>query len=586
MNLTPPPSLAEAPRRRLKLHALAALFLMFFGFGASLIISRHVFERLPHLEDEFAYLYQAKIFAGGRVWIDRGDDPAKYFWQPFLLQVKAPDGEYQRQFSKYPPGWSLVLMTGVWLGLPALINAFLAMLSVGLTYRLGREIFDPTTGLVAALLLAISPMALLINATLMSHTWAMSCVIGFTYAYWRTTRHGRGRFRWAILGGLMLGLLAATRPLTAVAMALPTAIHAFSRLYALSQKPNALNQTQPQGLPQPNLKAQLVVMFTFALATLPTTALYPLYNFITTGDARTNTYTLLWKYDTVGFGEGYGLNRGGHSLYYGWRNARRDLTEWFRDLYGFTLDKSIAGYMQVSFGWGAGAGLSWVPLLAGLFFGRRRSWVWFFFLYLVFIVGSGLLYWIGSVVNGAAAYSVRYYFEATFAVCLVSAYGITAWARALRRKPDESGGRLEKLWNRVYPVYFWLLVACAASLIGYTPARLREPLPPDWPDGLWRYNKAGMNQIAAIDALRGDQPAVILILNSKAPGFKDNWRDYAAPLAFTDPYLKSDIIVVRVYELDEMPSIVQRFLGRTVLYQIGEHLYRSLDEAKTQVNVP
>lgn len=568
--------------RKLRLSEIAALALMVFAFGASALISRNVFERLPHLEDEFAYLYQARIFERGQAWVPR-NEPVKVFWQPFVLQPEtSPDGTYRR-FGKYPPGWPLVLTVGLWLGQPWLVNAVLAMLNVGLVYRLGREIFDETVGVVAALFLAISPMALLLNATLMAHTWTMFAAIVFVYAYWRITRHGRGRYVWAVIGGLMLGGVVTTRPMTAVAMALPVFLHGLSRLYdAAFQPETAVGRV---GL-MPTLKV-LVVMAAFVL---PTALLWPLFNHIWTGDWNTNTYTLLWSYDKVGFGPGYGLNPGGHSLNYGWRNARNDLREWLRDLFGFTMHPALEAYMRVNFIYGAGVGLSWLPVVAGLIAGRKRDWIWFFFMFFVVTVLAGLTYWIGAVVNGAAAYSVRYYFEATFAVCLVAAYGAVAWARSLKagRTPASLPGtfpnRLKAAWNGIWPGYFLILVACGLSVAGYTPARFREPLPPRWRDGLYRYNKVGQNQLAAIQAIRGDdpRPALIIVLNSPRPGVQDNWRDYAAALAMTSPYLDSDIIVARVFEPEDAPEFERRFSDRKVLYQIGENLYTSIEDALAQ----
>lgn len=583
-------------RRPLSLRQIAVLLLMGFTLVAAAVISRNTFERLPHLEDEFAYLYQARIFARLQAWVPSSEE-AKIFWQPFVLQIDDGADTLGKRFGKYSPGWPLLLTFGVWLGQPWIVNAVLAMLSVGLTYRLGKEIFSEPVGLVAALLLAMSPMALLLNATLMSHVWAMFATVVFVYAYWRMTRHGRGRFAWAALGGLMLGGLIITRPLTAIAMAIPVALHVLWSLQRAGRE-------------------RLVVLTFMAVCTLPTALLWPLFNHIWTGDWRTNTYTLLWEYDRVGFGSGYGLNPGGHSVYYGLRNARADLREYLRDLYGFTLDPSLTDGLTKSLIYGAGAGLSWIPVVVGLIAGRRKAWVWFFFGFFVAIVLAGLAYWIGSVVNGAAAYSLRYYYEATFAVCLVAGYGVVAWARSLAHQPltrNPSPTRGEGLippsplvgergqgaegktllpfqqrfiiaWHTIWPGYFILLVACGLSVFGFTPGRLREPLPRDWPNGLYRYNKVGMYQLEAIDAMRAEagrpnDPVLIVIVKRPTSTAQDNWRNYAAALAQTSPFLDSQIVVARIFEPGKVPEIERRFSGRLVLYQVGERLYLSMQEA-------
>ena len=82
---------------------LAALLLALFAFAASVIIGGSVFERLPHLEDEFAYLYQAKIFARGQAWFLR-NEKVKIYWQPFIIQPEKPTDGIDKRFGKYTPG--------------------------------------------------------------------------------------------------------------------------------------------------------------------------------------------------------------------------------------------------------------------------------------------------------------------------------------------------------------------------------------------------------------------------------------------------------------------------------------------------
>jgi hypothetical protein len=228
-----------------------------------------------------------------------------------------------------------------------------------------------------------------------------------------------------------------------------------------------------------------------------------------------------------------------------------------------------------------------------LFLSRKKGWVWFFFAFFAAIVVAGLFYWIGSVVNGAAAYSLRYYYEGTFGACLVAGAGVVEWARSLKRKRPQSAptnwfGKLRRAWSAWWPGYLIFLVACGLSLGGYTPARFHEPLPPYWPNGLYGYNKVGHAQLNAINALRvqaPDKPVLIIVLDSPR-GTEDNWRNYATAMSMTSPYLDSDIILVRVFEPENAPEMVKRFSGRLVLYQIGEHLYSSLDEALTQEAAP
>ncbi len=217
-------------------------------------------------------------------------------------------------------------------------------------------------------------------------------------------------------------------------------------------------------------------------------------------------------------------------------------------------------------------------------------------MFFVFIVIAGLLYWIGSVVRGSAAYSLRYYYEASFGVCIVAAYGIVMWARSLKTKIDvvrikrlgrTFEGRLQLAWHSLYPGYFILLVVCGLSVAGYTPDRFREPLPWEegrmWVNGLYGYNKVGQAQLDRIKTMRAqlespEKPLLRIILK-RQPNDDDDWREYGAAMAVSSPYQNGDIIVVRVFEPNAAPEMVRRFPDRAVLYQIGSKLYKSVDEA-------
>jgi len=553
-------------------------------------------------------LFQAKIFDGGQAWVTR--DPSwmqvKDFWQPFVIQPETPSGGVFKRFGKYSPGWPLLLAIGTYENAPWIVNAWIAALVVVVIYRIGREIFDEAVGIVAALLMAISPMALILNGTLMSHPSALLFTMLFVYCYWRTTRTNkawRSLILWGIGAGLSLGWVVAERPLTALAMAVPVGLHILSRLVeAASNSPDAQprrnkrrspdNETMPARPARPLALRLRSVTWVFipalavAIGTLPTAALYPWFNYEATGNPTTNLYALQWSYDVVGFGPGTGLMDGGHTLEYGLRNARTDLAFWFRDLYGWTLSTNVATYAADNLGWGAGIGVSWIVIVFGLIAGRKKEWIWLLFELFVALVIAQMFYWIGSVVYDSAVYSVRYYYEGTGGIVLVSAFGVVAFVRALRdRSPLKIRWPLRfmdrvQIWTRLlWPGYVILIIAVALSLIKYTPQRFAEPLH-DWPNGLYRYNTAGQQQIDALNAARdpGKPPVLVIILNN-ANGVSDDWRDYGALLAATSPYLNSDIVVARVFDEPEVADMVRHFPGRQVLYEVGDKFYRTVDAA-------
>src|SRR4051812_8822935 len=79
-----------------------------------------VFEAMPHLEDEHANLFQARVFAAGRITADVPRHPNSFF-TPFVI-----NSAQGKRFGKYPPGYPLLLALGAALRQPWLVNALAA----------------------------------------------------------------------------------------------------------------------------------------------------------------------------------------------------------------------------------------------------------------------------------------------------------------------------------------------------------------------------------------------------------------------------------------------------------------------------
>jgi 4-amino-4-deoxy-L-arabinose transferase-like glycosyltransferase len=359
------------------------LFICLAALLATAAVAALVFERLPHLEDEVAYLFQAKTLALGRLTVP-SPEPEEAFWTPFVL-----DHQGQR-FGKYAPGWPAVLALGVLWHAPWLVNPLLAALSLYLVYRLGQTLYDGATGLLAAVLGLVSPLFLVLGGSYLSHLASLTWLLLFSlWFFW--TAQGR-HWGYALGAGVALGAAFLTRPLTAVAYALPFV------LYALAQMLRRQQSHWPRYL--------LVAVTGGALAVL-----LPAYQWAVTGDPWLNPYVLWWPYDRLGFGAGIGAMPGGHSPYYAWINLRQDLSRTATDLLG----------------WPA---LSWLPLVLGLAFRPRRSRDWALLTPFVCLVVAYLFYWIGSP---SRLWGPRYYFEGFGGLWLLGAVGLRktwAWGRA------------------------------------------------------------------------------------------------------------------------------------------------------------
>jgi len=398
----------------------AALLLALLALGLTAWISWHVFERMPHLEDEFANLWQAEVMAKGEL-VQPSPPFAKSFLVPFVVDYQGV------RFGKYPPGWPAALSLAIRVGAPWLANSCLAALSVWLTYRLGTRLAGQGVGLLAAFLLLLSPMFLMLSSGLMSHGLSLALAMGFTLSWWDifSVDGAGGRMPRGLpiaVAGTSLGLLGLTRPLTAAGVFLPFMVHAALRGWR-----------GPAGA----RKALLAV----GLLALAIAVLLPLWQWALTGNPLLNPYRLWWPYDRLGFGPGVGVTEGGHDLEYAWINTRFSLRAGQHDLFGWPY-------------------LSWLFIPAGLWSARRKPGAW-----ILFGIAAGLVlvysaYWIGSWLFGP-----RYYYEALPGLAVLSAAGISSlagWGRA-------AGWGLR--WRRPLLASLVLLLVTLNAAF-YLPARL------------------------------------------------------------------------------------------------------------------
>lgn len=161
--------------------------------------------------DEAAYLLQARIFASGQLAAPA--PPLPEFFEQFHVLVTP------RLAPKYFPGHGLLLAPGVLLGLPALGPIFLNGVAGGLVFSLGRRACGLSAAVLGWTLWATAWRIALWQTTYLSVTsstvaWLAGC--HFLLRWWEA---GRGRDL-ALLSVSAAGL-AITRPLTAVAFALP-----------------------------------------------------------------------------------------------------------------------------------------------------------------------------------------------------------------------------------------------------------------------------------------------------------------------------------------------------------------------------
>ncbi len=466
-----------------------AILLSLAAILAAFLVAANIFEQVPHLEDEMAYVWQARVYAGGELTVPSPPQP-KSMLVPFVVDYNG------RRFAKYPPGWPAALGFGVRLGVRDWVNPLLAGLGVWLLYRLGQKIFDEKIGLLAAFLTLTSPFFLLNSGSLLSHPWALVLSTSFVLAWLDTFslpgREGREEESFTLpavrlhpkrlttlVAGLSLGVLALTRPLTAVGVGLPFFVHG---LILLRRGDGAVRRR----------------VLTIGALALTVGALLFAWQYAVTGDALHNPYTLWWTYDKVGFGRGVGRRDGGHSLHGAWINLKADLDIARSDI----------------FGWGR---CSWLFLPFGLWAMRRKPAAW-----LVASVFASLLmvyttYWIGARLFGP-----RYYYEGLFSLTLVSAAGIFWLARTM----DARKGRGKTCRTGTIVLVAFLV---GYNLTSYLPARLQEMT------GLYGITRAQLTPFQTPEA-RSLTPALVIV------HYERSWTEYGGLLELQDPWLTSPFI--------------------------------------------
>lgn len=402
-----------------------ALAIAIAGGVASAWISTNLYERIPHLEDEIAFLWEAHVMATAEIALPSPEEPSA-FLVPFVVDFEG------MRFGKYPPGWPAVLSLGVRAGAPWIVNTILSAASLWLIYRLGSKIINPTIGLLAEVLAFSSPMFLMLSGTLLSHMLSLFLTLVVLLAWFdligSSGEEEAGHLVpwWVLitLAGTALGLLILTRPLTALGVGIPLGVHGVLLLLRAA----------------PVQKRHIIMVGSIALLLA---LLLPTWQAAQTGDPTKNLYTLWWEYDRVGFGEGTGISEGGHTILRGIGKSLRDLYAGLHDVFGWPY-------------------LSWIFIPFGFVAIRKTEPGILLFSIFPVLVGAYAFYWVGATLFGP-----RYYFEALPSLAITSAAGIAALASWIASKVGAV--RWRKL---LIPGLVSTLVL--VNMFFYLPTRLRR----------------------------------------------------------------------------------------------------------------
>jgi hypothetical protein len=244
------------------------------------VCSYFIFSHVPHVQDNIDQLFHAKIFLNGHLTV-----PSHQYKEFFDFTHNINNGKW---YSEYPPGHTFMLMLGLIIHIPWIINPLLGSASIVLFYFIGREIFNEKTGRLAGLLGIFSPFIIFMSSEFFSHASALFFIALFALFFIKTVSAGNlsksQRLFFPLLAGIFLGIGFNARMLTAVGVVIPYAIYA---IYLIFKKPKTYI---------PRFAVMLSVFLVFVVILLG-------FNYYTNGSPLLFGYEALYgKQHNPGFG--------------------------------------------------------------------------------------------------------------------------------------------------------------------------------------------------------------------------------------------------------------------------------------------
>lgn len=199
------------PSDRARIVTAAAIWVVAFAYLILTAKQQHR-DLFPRIHDECSYAIQAKMLAGGRLWLPKHE--LADFFETFHFLTKPVYG------SIYFPGTALMNVPGVWLHQPSwFIPVVLAALVIAMSYRVTAELVDGLAGLLVALLILSTELFRVYSTMVMAQVPVMLLGLLMAWGFLRWRRDHK--LKWAAAIGAFAGWAAITRPVDALAFAVP-----------------------------------------------------------------------------------------------------------------------------------------------------------------------------------------------------------------------------------------------------------------------------------------------------------------------------------------------------------------------------
>lgn len=204
--------------------ATPALFLIVAAFSIWVFYATAIFSArqfTPAFHDEFSYQLQAVMLASGHLSMPA--HPLGSFFDTFYVIT---DRAYA---SQYFPGAALMMVPGVWMGWDAWVMPLLITGGMcGMLFLVMRELFDGATGL-AAVVVSYAVLGIRIQSISMI-AQIPALLLGLCAIYCALRWLKSNQVCWVIGSSIAMGWMAITRPVDAIAFAVPIAAICIVRL--------------------------------------------------------------------------------------------------------------------------------------------------------------------------------------------------------------------------------------------------------------------------------------------------------------------------------------------------------------------
>jgi hypothetical protein len=400
-----------------RLALAAAAWVVVLSAGLGLL----AYEWHPHVEDEVAYLYHARILATGAITLPAPPVPESF--DLYLMEVKGTEW-----YAVTPPGWPAILTLGVRLGIPGLVNPLLAGINVLLAFLLLQYLYDRQTARLGVFLLCVSPWYIFLGMSFMTHMATLTCLLAAAVSIEKARLTGKARWGW--LAGLAVGISSLIRPLDGLI------VGAVIALWAI-------------GVGGRRLK--LPALAALALGTALSAALVLPYNQQLTG--RLTTFPINAYLDShYGPGKndlGFGPNRGygwpiqpfpGHSPLGALINANLNTFSINTDLFGW----STGSLLFIALALFAQKPVKSDLLMLGLVLANFTPYFFYYF-------------------SGGPDFGARYWFLMIIPAIALTVRGIQLLSKKIETTEEQPGGGAR--------VMVAVLLLAALSLVAYIPWR-------------------------------------------------------------------------------------------------------------------